>query len=185
MRYGLAERSRVNKVLFLIALACVVFSSCARTVSFDDPYHLKAGQKKILVRLDDRLANLKEYSSAIAGSESGTYDVGKALAYLFENTSSANLNLSYVSSTLDYTFNPSSWFITPGVQSEYKLIILAESESRREIIEVSGRGGSHLNSYNAYQQAIEKAVLSLYQKLVVLFPPHGVSAASAISLRPR
>ena len=153
--------------LLLLVIALFV-ASCARTVGFEETYQLKVPEQKISVRLDDKLRSLEETMSAALGSETGTYKVGKALSYVFENDPSASISIRYISSHLDHIMNPGGWFLSPVVQAEYRLTVIVETTGRKEIVEVTGKGNSYLNSYNAYQDAMEKAVILLHQKLVAL-----------------
>ncbi len=90
------------------------------------------------------------------------------MAYAFQNDASAPISISYVDSTMAYALAP-SFFITPAAQAEYKLTVLVVAANRREVMEGTGRGGSHVDSGNAYQEAIERAVMALYRKLTALF----------------
>lgn len=74
---------------FLLLLVAVSISACARTVTFDQPAQIKEVAAKVKVKLDPVIVALKEMSSAFGGAESGTYDVGKAMRYFFENDANA------------------------------------------------------------------------------------------------
>jgi hypothetical protein len=148
------------KSLFIIA--ALMLAACSQRVTFEEPYYLQTIEKRIPARLDAKLANLTE-------QDIHQFDVGRALAYAIQNDPNAPISISYVDSTMTYALSP-AFFITPGAQAEYKLTVLVVTESRREVMEGSARGGSHVDAANAYQEAIERAVMALHRKVVALFP---------------
>lgn len=165
-----AKKGEYKQRRLLIAVFAGFLASCSANITFEETYHLVPSEEKIRVRLDERLINLTETASAILGTETGEYHVGKALAYVLKNDPHSPVSLTYVFSEMRYSFNPASWFITPGVQAQYRLLVTVVLKERRETVEVIGMGASHVNSYRAYQEAVENAVLLLGKKLAALAP---------------
>jgi hypothetical protein len=149
-----------------IVVQCVWLASCTQTITFKEPYHLTAIQKKFRAKLDNTLTTLT-YESSDLGAH-GVYDVGRALTYVIENDPKADVSLGYVASSSDYTLTPSYGF-GPAAVANYHLTLLVQANGQRQVMEVVGHGETYWNTYNAYQEAIERAVISLHQKLTALF----------------
>jgi hypothetical protein len=153
----------MNTFVLSAILAAVVFSGCTQTVDFSEPYHL-VGQEKITAALDPSLTDRVETSSILGGLEKGTYKLATAVALVFQNDQSSPVKLALVSSTLE-TVPLVSAFETGTVSAHYRLLVKRTVGDSSALVEGQGEGFSYLNSFNAVQEAIEKALIDLGVKI--------------------
>lgn len=152
-------------LLIRVLVGCFWLASCTETITFKEPYHLSA-VKKFRAKLDNKLAKLT-FESDDYGAH-GIYEVGRALSYVIQNDPKADVSLGYVTSSADFILTP-SYGVGPSGVANYRLTLLVQVNGRREVIEVVGQGGTRWSTYTAYQEAIERAVISLHQKLTALY----------------
>lgn len=148
----------------LVFAALVFLSGCTGHIDFSEPYHLK-GMNRIPLALDPTLENKVETSSFIG--DEGTYELGSALAYAVENRPDAPSKVEYVSSTLDITQGV-NLFEGGQMIADYTLLVKHMNGKSSSLVEARGKGVSHLRSFRAAQEAIEKAVIDLVTKIKAL-----------------
>jgi hypothetical protein len=148
----------------VLTVSLIVFG-CSQTIDFSTPYHLTSTDKTT-VSLHSSLHKKVETSSVMG--ENGTYLLGPALDHAFQNNQQAPISLEYVSSDLRIT--PGTSIVLSGMfTANYKLLTKGVTGTQRTIlIEATGTGVSYLNSYNAGQEAIEKAIIDLQNKVKVV-----------------
>jgi hypothetical protein len=152
------------KLISLIVLAVIALGGCSSHVDFSSPYHLTA-QDRIAIAVDPNLENKVESSSLVW--EEGTYALGPALARVIENRSDAPSRIEYVSSSL-VPAQGVSWFGSGMMTADYTLLVKHHVGGSSSLLEARGKGVSYLNSFNAGQEAIEKAMLDLVTKVKAL-----------------
>ena len=158
----------MNKAKVVAVTVSILFlASCTtETITFRDTYHLSVVKQKFKAKMDEKLIG-PTYESDDHGAH-GIYQVGRALSYIIENDPKAEVSLSYVASSADYVLTP-SFGVRPGAIANDHLTVLVQANGQRQVIEVFGHGDTYWNTFNAYQEAIERAVISLHQKLTALF----------------
>lgn len=159
---------------FLCAAVLTVSLSvlgCSQTIDFSKPYYLTSTDKPT-VSLDSSLYKKVETSSVMG--ENGTYLLAPALDHAFQNDQQAPISLEYVSSDLRIT--PGTSIMLSGMfTADYKLLTKGVTGTQRTtLIEATGKGVSYLNSYNAGQEAIEKAIIDLQNKVKVVAAGGGL-----------
>jgi hypothetical protein len=153
-------------------VALTLLAACARDISFDVAYNIKevSPNAKVRATIDPALLQLKENSTErrfLVGPRKGSYDIGKALRYYFENDRSSPVAISYVGSSLHWHRIQETR--KSGFDAEYRIsvVVQAENGSRQAVI-AKGNGRSLLSSVNACQEAIENAVMVLYRESAAL-----------------
>lgn len=136
-----------------IALSVLVVG-CSAKVDFSSPYHLDSGER-IVAHLDPVLLAKVEHSSVVW--EKGNYE-------LIVNRSDAPSKIEYVSSDLT-AHQGVSWFMTGMVIAEYRLTVKHTRAGQSSLIDGQGKGVSYWNSFNACQEAVEKAIIDLVAKI--------------------
>ena len=140
----------------------LMLTGCSTTVNFSTPQHLASDQPRIIVMIDPNLLNKVEQSSVVW--ESGNYEIGAALTQLIDNKASALTKIEYVSSDLGI-HQGVSIFLSGMMIADYRLTVKRTAQGQSSLVEGRGNGVSYLNSFNAGQEAIEKAVIDLVSKL--------------------
>jgi hypothetical protein len=143
-----------------IALS-VLLVGCSAKVNFSSPYHLDSGER-IVANLDPVLLAKVEHSSVVW--EKGNYELGSAFDRVIVNRSDAPSKIEYVSSDLT-AHQGVSWFMTGMVIAEYRLTVKHTRAGQSSLIDGQGKGVSYWNSFNACQEAIEKAIIDLVAKI--------------------
>lgn len=166
-------------VLLLISL----LTGCSRTIFFDQPILLKTQSQKLTVNLHPSLQELKQEPLKRRVATTGvtligqgliqdTYHIGPALKYYFEHDPNSSVLVSYVSSDGDNSvvFRGQMDFIAGRVYENYaiyKLVVQVLFKGDSHTIEAKGNALS--KEYNeAAQQAVEAAVIDLYNKISAL-----------------
>jgi hypothetical protein len=152
------------KLLSAFLFALIAFTGCSSHVDFSSPYNLEA-QDRIAIAIDPTLVNKVESSSVVW--EQGTYALGPALARVIDNRSDAPSRIEYVSSNLVITQSV-SWFLSGTMIADYTLLVKRNVGGSSSLVEARGKAISYWSSFNAGQEAIEKAMLDLITKLKAL-----------------
>lgn len=160
-RKGAWFKVPIKRTVLLLALTLY---GCTGHIDFSEPYHLKA-VNRIPVAVDPALQSKVETSSFIG--DEGTYELGSALAYVIDNRPDAPSKIEYVSSNLDITQGV-NLFEGGMMVADYTLLVKHKAGESSSLVEARGKGVSHLRSFRAAQEAIEKAVIDLATKVRAL-----------------
>jgi hypothetical protein len=161
-RYGIYKKHG-----FCCFIGGFFVSACSRTVDFSRPYYPQAQETRPRVRLDEKLLALTEESRSALALEHGG------------NTKSAKLSERHLRLMKGVGFR--SRMCPPislparaisccftAFEASYRSSLAISADGRTQIVDGLGKGTSNLESYNAAQDAIEKAVLDLKAKVGVL-----------------